>query len=86
MPAYRKFIDENCKDCSHDHTAMGNWRQQVEMCRVFICPMYPIRPVSSAPIPDSILDYYRIPEDERSRFKVPKCPHKLPKGKKGYWE
>lgn len=86
MPAYRKYVDENCKDCGYDSTAMGNWRQQIELCRVFKCPMYPVRPVSSTEIRDSILDYYRIPAEERSRFKDPKRPHELPAGKNGYWD
>jgi hypothetical protein len=46
----RKAINDKCKDCIYDELDKGNWRQQVGDCRVFNCPLYPVRPVSSVDI------------------------------------
>ena len=42
----RKSINEKCKDCTYDPMGEGNWRQQVGDCRVKVCALWPIRPVS----------------------------------------
>ena len=56
----RSAIDEKCKDCIFDELAKGNWRQQVTLCSVYSCPLWSVRPVSSAAIPESVLSYYEV--------------------------
>ena len=61
----RKCIDTNCKTCIYDPKAAGTWRQQVTLCTVTSCAFYPVRPVTKAPIPDSVLNYYGASDEER---------------------
>lgn len=42
----RKAINDKCKDCTYDPLGDGNWRQQVGDCRVTLCPLHPVRPIS----------------------------------------
>ena len=56
----RKSINDKCKDCIFDNCAAGNWRQQVTICSAKSCPLWEVRPTSSAPIPDRVLSYYGI--------------------------
>lgn len=44
----RAAINAMCKGCIYDKFQPGNWRQQVEACTSPGCPLYPVRPVSSA--------------------------------------
>ena len=44
----RAAINAKCKECIYDPIGgRGNWRQQVEACTSYRCPLYPVRPVSS---------------------------------------
>lgn len=43
----RKAINTKCKECIYDENGKGTWRQQVEACTAYECPLYPVRPVSS---------------------------------------
>ena len=45
----RKAINDKCKECIYDKMGEGNWRQQVEACTSPSCPLFPVRPKSSAP-------------------------------------
>ncbi len=60
-PSLRKCINENCKICIYDPNAAGTWRQQVTLCTVTSCALYPVRPVTKAPIPESVLKYFGVP-------------------------
>ncbi|RDH84483.1 MAG: hypothetical protein DIZ80_03110 [endosymbiont of Galathealinum brachiosum] len=43
--SYRKAINDKCKDCIFDPSNKhGTWRQQVYLCTVSSCPLWPIRP------------------------------------------
>jgi len=64
----RKCIDENCRNCIYDEQAKGTWRQQVTLCTVESCAMYPVRPITKATIPDNVLDYYLVIDTERARY------------------
>ena len=64
----RKCINENCRNCIYDEQAKGTWRQQVTLCTVESCAMYPVRPITDAPIPESVLDYYLVTDAERARY------------------
>lgn len=57
----RKLINGHCKSCIYDPKAAGTWRQQVELCPcVESCHLWPLRPVSNAPIPESVLGHYGL--------------------------
>lgn len=44
----RKAINDKCKECIYDPGVKGNgtWRQQVEACTGFSCPLWPVRPLA----------------------------------------
>lgn len=44
MPSLRQAINAKCKECIYDPIGRGTWRQQVEACTSYACPLYPIRP------------------------------------------
>jgi hypothetical protein len=70
-PNLRKCIDENCIACGYDPGAAGTWRQQVTLCSIKgNCALYPVRPVSKAPIPESVLDYYQVTGAERAVYSL----------------
>lgn len=49
----RAAINAKCKDCIYDpKSGLGTWRQQVEGCTSRICPLWPVRPTSSAGLPE----------------------------------
>ncbi len=60
----RKCINDNCKTCIYDPKAAGTWLQQVSICTVTSCALYPVRPVTKAPIPESVLKYYGVTGSE----------------------
>lgn len=63
-PSRRKAIDAHCKSCIYDTKQRGTWRQQVTLCSVTSCALYPVRPVTKAPISESVLKYYGVTELE----------------------
>ena len=67
-PSLRKCINDNCKTCIYDPHTAGTWRQQVTLCSVIYCSLYPVRPTTTAPISESVLDYYDVPAAERARY------------------
>ena len=64
----RKAINDNCKNCIYDNQAAGTWLQQVTLCSVLDCSLYPVRPVTKAAIPESVLNYYSVTGSERERY------------------
>ena len=64
----RQSINRHCRVCIYDHAVAGTWRQQVTLCSVTGCPLYPVRPVSKYPIPESVLDCYSTAGPERDRY------------------
>ena len=48
MANFRKAIDAKCKECIYDPYYEGTWREQVENCTSYSCPLYPLRPVRIA--------------------------------------
>lgn len=47
MASLRKAINDKCRECIYDAIGGGGtWRQQVEACTAYKCPLYPVRPVS----------------------------------------
>ena len=63
-PSLRKCINDNCKNCIYDPKSAGTWRQQVALCSVTSCALYPVRPVTKAPIPENVLNYYGVTGSE----------------------
>jgi hypothetical protein len=47
-PGFRARVDAKCIDCTYDEAAPGSWRAQVDACAVTTCPLWPVRPRSSA--------------------------------------
>lgn len=64
MSRLRHRINLNCKACGFDELAAGTWRQQITLCPVKSCSLYAVRPVTKAPIPTKVLDYYQVSEEE----------------------
>ena len=69
-PNLRQCINDHCISCIFDHAAAGTWRQQVTICSIKGCALYPVRPVSKSPIPESVLDYYLITGAERAFYRL----------------
>jgi len=70
----RKHINDHCKTCIYDYSAAGTWRQQVTLCSVKNCALHPVRPVTKAPIPESVLDYYQVAGAERAFYGCSRPP------------
>jgi hypothetical protein len=68
-----KAITKHCFECIYDQEAAGTNRQQVTLCSVRSCALYPYRPTTKALIPESVLDYYDISGAERAYFRSPKA-------------
>lgn len=45
MAKLRSAINSMCKECIYDASGKGTWRQQVEACTCYKCPLYDVRPV-----------------------------------------
>ena len=73
-PNLRKCVNEKCRSCIFDPQAAGTWRQQVTLCSVKNCALYPVRPVTKAPIPESVLDYYSVTGAERVIYRRSRPP------------
>ena len=47
-PGMRGKVNAKCAECIYDPIGgQGTWRQQIEACSAFICPLHAIRPTSS---------------------------------------
>lgn len=45
----RAAIDAKCRECIYDPLGgQGNWRQQVDKCTSYSCPLYRVRPRSKS--------------------------------------
>ena len=64
MASLRKRIDQHCKSCIYDSLAPGTWRQQVTLCSVKSCAFHDVRPKTGYPIPESVLSYYEVENDQ----------------------
>ena len=62
--SYRKPINDHCKSCGFDQKAKGTWRQQITLCPITNCALYPIRPVTERPIPEVVLNYFGVGRSE----------------------
>jgi hypothetical protein len=60
----RKSINQHRKSCAYDDLAAGTWRQKVTLCGVKSCALYEVRPKSTHPIPESVLSYYGVKNDQ----------------------
>lgn len=48
MASLKKAIADKCKDCTYDNQVQGTWREQVELCTISVCALWPVRPVTVA--------------------------------------
>ncbi len=60
----RRAINDKCTDCVFDRSAAGTRLAQITLCSCYSCPLWGVRPVTKAPIPQSVLDYYEIEPDD----------------------
>jgi len=60
----RQAVNLNCRNCIYDDLAKGTWRQQVSLCSVKKCALWPHRPKTTRPIPESVLSWYGAKKDE----------------------
>ena len=60
----RAAIDAKCADCIHDPLAAGTRLQQITLCSVLDCALWPFRPKTKSPIPDTVLEHYAIRPDD----------------------
>lgn len=47
-PSKKRAIWAMCRDCIYDPMGGGSWRQQVDACTSPECPLYQVRPRSTA--------------------------------------
>ena len=73
-PNLRKCINDMCISCIYDQEAAGTWRQQITLCTVLGCALYPRRPMTKAPIPEIVLDYYQVIGLERAFYGLSRPP------------
>jgi len=52
MASAKACIARFCKECIYDPTETGSWRQQVENCTITSCPLYSVRPLTTATVHD----------------------------------
>ena len=62
----RKCVNDHCKTCIYDPKSAGTWRQQVTLCPVTSCKLYPVRPATKAPIPESVLKFYELTDSDNA--------------------
>ena len=55
----RKAINDKCRDFIYDPELPGTWRQQVYMCAVPTCPLYPVRPAPEKDAFGRVIDLMR---------------------------
>ena len=47
MASYKQAIYKKCKECIYDPDGgNGKWKEQVEACTSYKCPLYELRPRS----------------------------------------
>lgn len=47
-PSLRGSINLKCRECLYDANGAGTWRQQIEACTAYRCPLFSVRPVSES--------------------------------------
>ncbi len=47
---FKARISAKCCECAYDPYQEGSWRQQVQKCTSFSCPLYSVRPVSTGSV------------------------------------
>ena len=53
----RSAVNAKCRDCIYDVLGVGTWRAQVQACDAEgLCPLWPVRPISSKKSPVQNLD------------------------------
>jgi len=62
----RQRIALHCKSCGADPAAPGSWRQQIGLCPVTSCELWPIRPLPTRqrPVTAELLAEYHVAPDE----------------------
>ena len=66
----KKAIAEKCRSCIHDPAAPGTWRQQVQLCSCYACPLWEHRPKSYGAVPQQILEAYGVSPNDLCLLKL----------------
>lgn len=45
MTSRSDCIERKCKECIYDSSEKGTWRQQVQHCTSYDCPLFGVRPL-----------------------------------------
>jgi hypothetical protein len=64
MASFKSAVTEHCKSCVFDSSAAGTWRQRVTLCSVKKCDLWKVRPRTLNAIPESVLSYYGVKNDD----------------------
>ena len=62
----RQRIAAPCRSCGADPAAPGSWRQQIGLCPVSECALWPLRPLPTRqrPVTADLLVEYHVPPDD----------------------
>ena len=54
MASYKTAVYLMCKSCIYDELDRGTWRQQVDACICYDCPLWSLRPQTSTRLSDKV--------------------------------
>lgn len=54
----RKAINDHCASCVYDKCSPGTRLQQITLCSVESCSLWPVRPKTAHTIPESVIVSY----------------------------
>ena len=62
----RQRIALHCRSCGSDPAAPGTWRQQIGLCPVTRCELWPVRPLPTQerPVTAELLAEYEVKSDD----------------------
>ena len=70
----KRAIADKCRSCIHDPAAPGTWRQQVQLCSCYGCPLWEHRPKSYGAVPQQILEAYNVSPNDLCLLKSVEKP------------
>ncbi len=70
----KRAIADKCRSCIHDPAAPGTWRQQVQLCSCYACPLWEHRPKSYGAVPQQILEAYSVSPNDLCLLKSAENP------------
>lgn len=76
VASLRQCINLFCRECIYDaRGGEGTWRQQVQACTSYKCPLYEVRPISATqeggPVGEDGVDDVRPVEAQKTAIQAP---------------